>query len=162
MGLRFFVVPVHDSSAFEQDLNGFLARHKVVSIDRHLIDQGASSFWAICVDYISHAPGETGHNPNLSRSRVDYKTILPPGEFVVFSRLRELRKEIAQAEAVPVYALFTNEQLAQMVQRRCRSKSDLAQIDGIGDSKIDKYAEPILPLLLALEARPDASSGEPV
>src|SRR5277367_557878 len=141
MGLRFFVVPVHDSGAFEQELNGFLAGHKVVSIDRQLIDEGVNSFWAICVDYLSHTPGETGHNPNLSRSRVDYKTILSPGEFVVFSRLRELRKE-----------------LAQMVQRRCQSKSDLAQIEGIGDSKIDKYAERILPLLLALEARPDASS----
>jgi hypothetical protein len=75
MGLRFFVVPVHDSSAFEQDLNGFLARHKVVSIDRHLIDEGVNSFWAICVDYLSHTPGETGHNLNLSRNRVDYKTV---------------------------------------------------------------------------------------
>jgi superfamily II DNA helicase RecQ len=162
MGLRFFVVPVHDSSAFEQDLNGFLARHKVVSIDRHLIDQGANSFWAICVDYLSHTPGDGSQNLNLSRNRVDYKTILSPEEFVVFSRLRELRKELAQTEAVPVYALFTNEQLAQMVQRRCRSKTDLAQIEGIGESKVDKYADRILPLLLAMEARPDAPSGEPV
>jgi hypothetical protein len=61
MGLRFFVVPVRDPSAFEQELNGFLARHKVVSIDRHLIDQGVSSFWASCVDYLSHAQGEAGH-----------------------------------------------------------------------------------------------------
>ena len=53
MALRFFVVPVHDSSAFEQELNGFLASHKVVSIDRRLIDQGINSFWAICVDYLS-------------------------------------------------------------------------------------------------------------
>ena len=45
MPLRFFVVPVHDSGAFEQDLNGFLARHRAVSIDRQLIDQGANSFW---------------------------------------------------------------------------------------------------------------------
>jgi hypothetical protein len=82
-----------------------------VSIDRHLIDQGINSFWAICVDYLSHTPGETGHNPNLSRSRVDYKTILSPGEFVVFSRLRELRKELAQTEAVPVYALGLSERL---------------------------------------------------
>jgi len=37
MGLRFFVGPVHNSSAFEQDLNGFLAGHKVVSIDRYVI-----------------------------------------------------------------------------------------------------------------------------
>jgi hypothetical protein len=41
MGLQFFAVPVHDSSAFEQELSGFLARHKVVSIDRHLIDRGS-------------------------------------------------------------------------------------------------------------------------
>jgi hypothetical protein len=98
MALRFFVVPTSDSSAFEQELNGFLARHKVVSIDRKLIDQGVNSFWAICVDYLSHAPGETVPNANLSRSRVDYKAILPPEEFAVFSRLRELRKELAQTE----------------------------------------------------------------
>lgn len=162
MALRFFVVPVQDSATFEQELNGFLARHKVVSIDRHRIDERVNSFWAICVDYLSHPPGETAPNPNLSRSRVDYKAILPPEEFAVFSRLREVRKELAQTEAVPVYTLFTNEQCAQMVQRRCRSRSDLAQIEGIGDSKIDKYAGRLLPLLLTLEPRHDASSGEPV
>jgi hypothetical protein len=47
MELRVFLVPVHDSSAFEQDLNGFLAGHKVVSIDRHLIDQGVNDRWLI-------------------------------------------------------------------------------------------------------------------
>ncbi len=162
MGLRFFAVPVRDSSACEQELNRFLSGHKVVSIERHLIDQGVNSFWAICVDYLSHSPGEAAFNPNLSRSRVDYKTILTPEDFAVFSRLRQLRKELAQTEAVPVYALFTNEQLAQMVQRRCQSRSDLSQIEGIGENKIDKYAERLLPLLLTLEAQQDASSGKPV
>jgi superfamily II DNA helicase RecQ len=133
-----------------------------VSIQRQLIDQGVNSFWAICVDYLSHAPGAGASHPNLSRSRVDYKAILPAAEFAVYSRLRDLRKELAQTEAVPVYALFTNEQLAQMVRRRCRSKSDLAQIEGIGESKIDKYAERMLPLLQTLEGRQDASSNQSV
>ena len=93
---------------------------------------------------------------------MDYKAILPAQEFAVFSQLRALRKELAQTEAVPVYTLFTNEQLAQMVQRRCRSKSDLAQIDGIGDGKLDKYAERLLALLSTLGPLQDASSGEPV
>lgn len=162
MPLRFFVVPVCDSGAFEQELNAFLAGHQAVSIQRQLIDQGMNSFWAICVDYLSDSPGVAAANPNLSRSRVDYKAILPPEEFAVFSRLREFRKELSQVEAVPVYTLFTNEQLAQMVQRRCRSKSDLAQIEGIGEGKIDKYAERLLPLLLTLEARQDASSDQVV
>ncbi len=103
--MRFFTIPVNDAVTFEQELNGFLARHKVMSIDRHLIDQGMNSFWAICVDYLSHAPGETGRTLNLSRSRVDYKAILPDEEFAVFSQLRSLRKELAQSEAVPVYML---------------------------------------------------------
>ena len=162
MPLRFFAIPVNDCAASEQELNGFLARHKVLSVDRHLIDLGVNSFWAICIDYLSHAPGGAQYGLNLSRSRVDYKAILPAGEFAVFSQLRALRKELAQAEAVPVYTLFTNEQLAQMVQRRCRSKSDLAQIDGIGDGKLDKYAERLLALLLTLGPRQNAPSGEPV
>jgi hypothetical protein len=41
MALRFCAVPVHDSSTFEQQLNGFLASHRVVSIDRRLIDHRA-------------------------------------------------------------------------------------------------------------------------
>lgn len=162
MGLRFFLVPVRDSENAERELNGFLASHKVLSIDRQLVDVGMNSFWAICVDYLTSSAGESTLTSNLSRSRVDYKTILPPEEFEVFSRLRQLRKDLAQSEAVAVYALFTNEQLAQMVQRRCRTRSDLAQIEGIGESKIEKYAERLLPLLLALEVAPDASSSESV
>lgn len=162
MALRFFIVPARDSAAAEQELNRFIGGHRVVSIDRQLIDQGMNSFWAICVDYLNSTAVENTGVANLSRSRVDYKTILPPNEFEVFSRLRDLRKELAQIEAVPVYALFTNEQLAQMVQRRCHSKSDLASIDGVGDVKIDKYAERLLPLLLALEVPRDAPSSEPV
>ena len=159
MALRFFLIPVSQSSLFEQELNDFISSHKVVSIDRQLIDQGINSFWAICVDYFNLATSTTGNNPNLSRNRVDYKTILAPEEFSVFSRLRELRKEMALTEAVPVYALFTNEQLAQMVLRRCRSRSDLTEIEGVSDTKLDKYAAQILPVLLTLEAHPDASSG---
>ena len=162
MALRFFVIPARDSVNAEQDLNRFLAGHKVLSIDRQLIDQGMNSFWTICVDYLNSTTVENTAVANLSRSRVDYKTILPPDEFDVFSRLRELRKELAQAEAVPVYALFTNEQLAQMVQRRCHSRSDLAAIEGVSDTKIGKYGDRLLPLLIALEARDDATNGKPV
>jgi hypothetical protein len=44
MALRFFAVPVCDSSVVEQELNRFLDGHKILSVQRHLIDQGANSF----------------------------------------------------------------------------------------------------------------------
>ena len=57
----------------------------------------------------------------------------------MFARLREIRKEIAQADAVPVYTVFTNEQLAQMVQARATTKAALEKIAGVGDARIEKY-----------------------
>jgi hypothetical protein len=50
-----------------------------VSIDRRLIDQGTNSLWAICVDYLSHAPGETNRNPNLSRGTETGTRLVCPG-----------------------------------------------------------------------------------
>jgi hypothetical protein len=47
MALCFFTIPVNDSGVFEQELNGFLARHRVVPIDPRFIEQGINSFWAI-------------------------------------------------------------------------------------------------------------------
>jgi hypothetical protein len=131
MGLRFFVVSVMNPEASEQDLNGFLASHKVVSIERKLIDQGVNSFWAICVDFLTHTPSDGTARSNLTRSRVDYKAILPPEEFAVYSELREMRKELDQTEAVPVYALFTNEQLAQMVHGRMTRRPNTGLVKGL-------------------------------
>lgn len=146
MPLKFFVVPVMHSSEFEAEVNGFLGCHKVVSIDRELVQQGDSWFWAICVEYIS-AEVAASKGTTLSRSRLDYKLILTPTEFELFSRLRTMRKEIAQAEAVPVYTLFTNEQLAQIVQRKCKTKVDLLSIEGIGEARLEKCLEQILAIL---------------
>jgi hypothetical protein len=47
MALRFFAVPVHDSSTFEQELNGFLASQNVVSIDRHLMVASRCQAWSL-------------------------------------------------------------------------------------------------------------------
>ena len=53
-------------------------------------------------------------NPGWSfRYPQDYKQVLKPEEFEVFSRLREWRKGVAEKEGVPVYVVFSNEQLAE-------------------------------------------------
>jgi superfamily II DNA helicase RecQ len=157
MPLRFFVIPALHHDIASQELNAFLATHQVLSIERHLINQGLQSYWSVCVDFMTNGSSKGGAaGANLSRGRIDYKTILTGEEFEVFSRLRELRKGIAVEEALPVYAVFTNEQLAQAVQRRCRSVGDLKQVEGIGDAKVDKYAGRLLAILTTLEAKSNA------
>ncbi len=157
MPLKFFIVPVLDPATIESEINAFLGSLRVVAIDRRFVEQGSDSFWAVCVDHLPSGAGDSRRGLPLGRSRIDYKQVLSADEFVVFSRLRELRKEIAQREAVPVYAVFTNEQLAQAVQQRCRSATDLGRIDGVGHARVEKYADQLLGILASL---PDVAVPE--
>ncbi len=149
MSFKFFTVPIQDSGTAETELNGFLRSHRVLSVDRRWVEQGASSFWSFCIDYLEHASGGPGQSRAGSppRGKVDYKDVLSPEEFAVFARLREVRKEIAAVEAVPVYTIFTNEQLAQMVQAKAADRAALEKISGVGDARIEKYGARMLEVL---------------
>jgi superfamily II DNA helicase RecQ len=163
MSLRFFTIPVLDDGRAAAELNGFLHHHKVLSVDRRWVEQGSNSFWHFCIDYLDgSSPLATPPRASQSRPRVDYKEILSPEEFAVFARLRDLRKEIAQTEAVPVYTIFTNEHLARMVQARAASKADLEKIAGVGDARIDKYGGQVLDVLSRAWGNANETNGQPV
>jgi len=149
MGLLLaVVVPLHDDGVAIAELNAFLRSHKVLSVDRRWGDLGTESFWSFCVDYLERgAGGPPGGKGGSARGKVDYREVLSPEDFAVFARLRQMRKEVAQAEAVPVYTVFTNEQLAQMVQTRATTKAALEGIAGVGDARIEKYGTHFLDFL---------------
>ena len=148
MAFQFFTIPVTFADAPTETLNGFLRSHRIVKVDRLFVDQGSASLWALCVEYLDGADnaGQAArHGP--VRAKIDYKEILSESDFAIFASLRELRKSIAQAEAVPVYTIFTNEQIAQMVTSKATTRAALAKIDGLGDAKLEKYGRPILGIL---------------
>jgi superfamily II DNA helicase RecQ len=68
------------------------------------------------VEYLDGG-GAGGLVPGGKLPKVDYKEVLKPEEFEVFSRLRDWRKAVAEKEGVPVYVVLSNEQLADMVRR---------------------------------------------
>jgi hypothetical protein len=146
MAIRTFRIPVSHGESTESDLNAFLKSHRVVSVDRHFVANGELSFWAFAVEYLeSSAAGKKDASAaSAHRNRIDYREVLKPEEFEVFARLRDVRKQIAQEDAVPIYMVFTNEQLAQVVRRGVTTKSQLGQIDGVGESRIEKYGERML------------------
>ncbi|MFO0905757.1 MAG: HRDC domain-containing protein [Pirellulales bacterium] len=165
MPFKFFVVPVRDLEAAEVALNGFLRSHRVLAVYRRFVEQGSDSFWSFCIDYVELSragDGSSAVSSGKSKGK-DYKQILNEADFAVFARLRDLRREISQAEAVPIYTVFTNEQLAQMVQNRVRTKSALTAIAGVGDARSEKYGPRFLELLdQLLEANVHETGGESV
>lgn len=153
MRLHFVTVPIHNCAAAEDELNNFLGSRRVVAVDRQLVPDGTRSAWAVCVAYVDGSPvaaASDAADPSGKRGRPDYREILPAAEFQVFARLRDLRKQIAEQDGVPPYAVFTNEQLADMVRRSVRSAADLARIEGIGPARIEKYAVRFLEILCAV------------
>ena len=110
MPYKSFVIPVQHAGWAERELNAFIGSHRVLSVERQLVDQGENSFWAIWVDYLESPSGAaTEPGGERSKKRIDYKEVLSPEDFEVFAELRTLRKEIATKEGVQLYAVFTNE-----------------------------------------------------
>ena len=163
MAFKFFTIPIHSSEAAEDELNAFVRTHKVLSVDRRWVEQGPESFWAICFTYADRAAsGGSVSRGGRQRRSVDYREVLNEEDFAVFAKLRELRKELAQPTGAPVYTIFNNEQLAQMVQKRVRTKADLEAILGAGDARIEKYGERFLDLLSQEWGETDEAGGESV
>ena len=157
MRLHFLSIQVHSSTAAEAELNHFLATHRVLSIDRQFISDGSGSSWALCISYVEGSAAGAASAPNQdssSKKRLDYRDLLPPAEFLLFVKLRDLRKQLAEREGVPPYAVFTNEQLAEMIRRCARTLSELANIEGIGPARVEKYGRTFLE---ALQAAPPLS-----
>jgi len=100
MSLKFFTIPIQDLASSEGELNSFMANHRVLSVDRHFVDHGASSFWTVCVDFLDGQPA-TSSDSRTRRAKVDYRDLLDPEEFTVFAKLRDLRKEISQEGRSP-------------------------------------------------------------
>jgi superfamily II DNA helicase RecQ len=144
MAYRTFVVPIYHATAAEQELNQFLASHQILAVEKRWLEDGGNSAWCFCVDFES-ASGAV----EFKGTRVDYKEVLSPEDFKAFVRLRDLRRQVAEAEAVPVFAVFSNEQLAEMVRRRVRTPKELEAIPGVGESKVKKYGDRFLEALAA-------------
>ena len=62
----------------------------------------------------------------------------------LFDKLRALRKSIADEDAVPPYVIFHDKTLAEMVAVLPASLSEMAEISGIGEKKLEKYGDEFL------------------
>jgi DNA helicase-2/ATP-dependent DNA helicase PcrA len=65
----------------------------------------------------------------------------------LFGRLRVWRKAQAEAQSVPPYVVFSDATLVAIADSRPTSRAELARISGVGPTKLDRYAQPVLEVL---------------
>ena len=69
----------------------------------------------------------------------------------LWEALRKWRRELADAQDVPAYVILNDRTLMELLHHRPTSLEKLAQINGIGQHKLEKFGEEILLLLADYE-----------
>jgi DNA helicase-2/ATP-dependent DNA helicase PcrA len=69
----------------------------------------------------------------------------------VFGRLRAWRRRQAEAQGVPAYVVFSDATLVAISDGHPDSRAALGRIAGVGPTKLDRYAGPVLALLAGAE-----------
>ncbi|WPC74204.1 ATP-dependent DNA helicase RecQ [Vibrio porteresiae] len=65
----------------------------------------------------------------------------------LFAKLRKLRKSIADEEEIPPYVVFSDATLIDMAEILPTSYGEMLAVNGVGQRKLDKYADPFLDLI---------------
>ncbi len=136
MQIKLFTVPAFDSHAANEELNKWLRSHRVLEVQQEFVAAENGAYWCFSVKYIQ---GEQSRF--YKKEKIDYRKVLEPAIFKVFSKLRDYRKQIAKEDAVPAYAVFTDAELAAIAQLDPMDFTHLKTIKGIGEKKVEKYGK---------------------
>ena len=75
---------------------------------------------------------------------MDYRKVLDEEAFKRFSALRQIRKQVAEEDAVPAYAVLTDYELAELAKLETITPEALKGVKGIGEKKLEKYGNRFL------------------
>ncbi len=66
---------------------------------------------------------------------------------VLFGQLRKLRKKLADEAGKPPYVIFNDASLAEMAEQQPQSPFEFLKINGVGDSKLEKFGDDFLAII---------------
>jgi superfamily II DNA helicase RecQ len=139
MEFRVFTVGLHGSENQEQELNKFLRSHKAVSVDKEFVNNSLQSFWSFCVCFLS-----SGAPPFYKENKPDPVAALSQDHLVVYEKLRTVRNTVAKKINVPAYAVFTNEELSILSQETTITATQLTNLKGFGEGRMEKTGKTFL------------------
>ena len=105
-------------------------------------------------------PARKVRSAREARDRV--RSVLGAESRALFDALRAHRRELAEEQGVPPYVIFHDASLVEMAERRPRSLDEFAAIPGVGATKLERYGETFIEIILAHEADEHAPAATAV
>lgn len=166
MQMRVFAIPMDGDDEATEELNRFLRGQKVLSVEKVAVVDKGRHYWSVCIEYLprrGHEAASSGGSAAVhsQKPRIDYREILSKDEFARFAKLRDLRRQLAEADGVPVYNVLNNAQLAAIARVVPQTKTELAKTEGLGTAKLERYGDALLALLLGFGSVAPAPKDEP-
>ena len=90
---------------------------------------------------------------NVPRREIEYDQNL-------FEKLRELRKQIADKNDMPPWAIFGDTSLQEMAHYFPNDKNNFSRIEGVGSRKLESFADAFLEVINNYAKENDVSSSE--
>jgi DNA helicase-2/ATP-dependent DNA helicase PcrA len=82
------------------------------------------------------------------------KVVPKSADAAAFGRLRAWRKRQAEAQGVPAYVVFSDATLVAIADRAPGDTGALAAVPGVGPTKLERYADPVLAVLAGDDPEP--------
>ncbi len=84
--------------------------------------------------------------PRTKKARTTLAAV-PEADRALWDALRACRRDLAAAHNVPPYVIFHDSTLLQMIERRPRDATELLELNGVGQAKLERYGEQFLEVL---------------
>ena len=94
---------------------------------------------------------EVTRSSKKTRIRADKKP-LDAIDQPLFDKLRTLRKTLADENSVPPYVIFHDKTLLEMVTEQPDSLLEMAEINGVGEQKLNRFGEAFLAVIQTYQA----------
>lgn len=137
MKIKIFTIPILHSEKWVDELNRFLQQKKVLEIERQLVKGKNGAYWTLYVEYVEGSSSAS----TSTEQRIDYKKVLDEATFQRYAALREIRKDLAEEEGLPVFAICSNASLAEIAKLNAITEKTMQKVRGIGEKKAAKYAK---------------------
>ena len=151
MQVKIYSIPILGGEESTDELNQFLRSRKILRVDTRLVNHGQTAMWSFCITYLDQSA------PEREKKRVDYREKLDKASFRRFSKMREIRKRIAQEEAIPAYAVFSDAEMAGLAQIEELTIASMKNVKGVGEKKIQRYGEHFITKALQNETSKSSS-----
>lgn len=146
MPIRIFTIPFNEETqTFHDDLvQQFCLNKRVHRIETKFFMRNNTPFWTVAVHYGTILSED---KPVLVAGLHGDEHGLDEQQRVLYLRLKEWRKEVAELQGVPVYIICKNVALTAMIVNRCTTVESLKLIKGFGKKKIEQYGKAICSII---------------